>query len=37
MPNDNLPAVSIITVNYNGRRFLDACFNSLLAVDYPRE
>ena len=37
MPNDNLSVVSIITVNYNGRRFLDACFDSLLVVDYPRE
>ena len=37
MSNNNLPVVSIVIVNYNGRRFLDTCFNSLLAVDYPQK
>lgn len=32
-----LPLVSIITVNYNGRHFLKDCFESLLALHYPKE
>ena len=31
------PLVSIITVNYNGRRFLDGCFKSLLNLNYPKD
>ncbi len=29
------PLVSIIIVNYNGRRFLKECFNSLKNISYP--
>ena len=34
---ERLPFISIITVNYNGRHLLKECFDSLLAVDYPRD
>src|SRR5512144_2431508 len=29
------PTVALIVVNWNGRRLLDTCLRSLLAVDYP--
>jgi len=29
------PQVSVIVLNYNGKRFLDDCFRSLEKVDYP--
>ncbi|MFA5276245.1 MAG: glycosyltransferase family 2 protein [Candidatus Omnitrophota bacterium] len=35
MPSRQLPLVSVITVNYNGRDFLKDCFSSLLALEYP--
>jgi GT2 family glycosyltransferase len=35
--NDNLPFVSIIVVNYNGKHFLGECFASLENLDYPRD
>jgi GT2 family glycosyltransferase len=31
----NLPKVSIIVLNYNGKKYLDNCFQSLAEVDYP--
>lgn len=31
-----LPSVSVIVLNYDGRRWLEACFASLLATEYPR-
>lgn len=31
----SLPSVSLIVLNWNGRRFLDACLNSLADLDYP--
>ncbi len=31
----NYPLVSIITVNYNGKRFLTSLFNSIKDLDYP--
>lgn len=31
----NNPFVSVIVLNYNGKRFLDDCFRSLERVDYP--
>jgi len=31
-----LPMVSIIVLNYNGKRFLDGCFSSLSRIDYPK-
>ena len=30
------PTVSIVTVNYNGRRYLERFLESVLAIDYPR-
>jgi GT2 family glycosyltransferase len=32
-----IPSVSVITVNYNGRGLLTECFDSLLALNYPRD
>jgi GT2 family glycosyltransferase len=29
------PTVSIVSVNYNGRKYLDSFLRSLLAIDYP--
>ena len=34
--NRVLPLVSIITVNYNGKQFLNDCFGSLMNLDYPK-
>jgi len=34
MPNE-YPKVSIIVLNYNGRKYLDGCFQSLSELDYP--
>lgn len=31
------PTVAIVTVNYNGRDHLAACFDSLRGLDYPRD
>jgi len=33
----DLPRVAIVILNYNGRHHLQPCFESLLALDYPRE
>lgn len=32
-----LPRVSIVTLNWNGRKHLRGCFDSLAALDYPEE
>jgi len=32
---DNTALVSVLVLNYNGRRFLDDCFNSLVEATYP--
>lgn len=32
---NNHPKVSIVVLNYNGKRYLDDCFQSLAEVDYP--
>ena len=32
---DGLPFVSILIVNYNGRKVLGACLNSLRLLEYP--
>ncbi|MFH1441766.1 MAG: glycosyltransferase [Candidatus Omnitrophota bacterium] len=32
-----LPLVSIIIVNYNGKHLLKGCFDSLLILDYPQD
>lgn len=37
MAQDVPPLVSIIIVNYNGKRYLDDCLTSLLKQTYPRE
>ena len=34
---ENLPFVSIIILNFNGKRWLKECFGSLEALDYPRD
>lgn len=31
-----MPSVSVITVNYNGKQFLNDCFKSLLNLNYPK-
>lgn len=33
----DLPSVSVIIVNYNGRAFLPACLGSLRKLDYPQD
>ncbi len=33
----DLPLVSIITVNYNGKHFLKDCFESLYNLNYPKD
>jgi GT2 family glycosyltransferase len=33
----DLPQIAFVILNYNGLRHLDGCFESLLALDYPRE
>jgi len=32
-----LPEVTVIVLNFNGRDYLGACLDSLLALDYPRD
>ena len=32
-----LPHVSVIVLNWNGRQYLSDCFDSLVALDYPPE
>ncbi len=33
----DLPSVSVVVLNYNGLKHLQTCFESLLALDYPRD
>lgn len=33
---DNLPTVSVIVLNYNGKKYLDGCFESLARMSYPK-
>jgi len=35
--SNNTPLVSVIIVNYNGKHFLKACFNSLNTQRFPKE
>ncbi len=35
MNKENPPLVSVLVLNYNGKRFLDDCFQSVLAASYP--
>ena len=37
MIDDDYPTVSIVTVNYNGKKFLKSLFNSISNLDYPKE
>lgn len=37
MVQDDDPLISIVTVNYNGRKFLGDLFNSILNLNYPSE
>jgi len=32
----NLPPITMLVLNYNGKKHLEPCLNSLLATDYPR-
>lgn len=34
---DQTPAVAVVVLNHNGRQHLETCFDSLLAMDYPRD
>ena len=34
---ERLPRVSIVILNYNGRHHLQGCFESLAALDYPKD
>lgn len=34
---NELPAVTVIVLNWNGRAYLSDCFDSLAALEYPRE
>jgi len=36
VPNEALPKVLVVVLNYNGRQHLRRCFESLAALDYPR-
>jgi len=35
--NNDLPYVSIVVVSYNGKNFLDDCFNSIRMLQYPKD
>ena len=37
LSNSALPSISIVTLTYNRRKFLDLCFINLLSTDYPKE
>ena len=37
VPTESLPKVAVVILNYNGRHHLERCFDSLAALDYPRE
>jgi len=37
LDNYFLPSVSIVTVNYNGKIYLENLFDSLANLDYPKE
>jgi len=37
LSNAELPSISVVTLTYNRRKFLDLCFLNLLSTDYPKE
>ena len=37
MSNSNVPLVSVIILNYNGKKDLRKCFNSIIESNYPKE
>ncbi|MBN2073000.1 MAG: glycosyltransferase [Actinobacteria bacterium] len=37
MASDDDPLISIVTVNYNGKIYLEKLFDSILSLDYPQE
>ena len=37
MNQNTQPLISILVLNYNGKKFLDDCFNSLLNSTYPNQ
>jgi len=32
----DLPVITVLVVNYNGKKYLEQCLNSLLTVEYPK-
>jgi len=34
---DSFPTVSIIVLNYNGKKYLDGCFTSIARISYPKD
>jgi glycosyltransferase involved in cell wall biosynthesis len=37
LSNTELPSISIVTLTYNRRVFLDLCFLNLISTDYPKD
>ena len=37
MAQDDDPLISILTVNWNGKRYLDDLFNSIFSLNYPKK
>lgn len=37
LPASNFPKVSVIVVNYNGKKYLEKCFSSLAKLDYRKD
>lgn len=37
LSNAELPSISVVTLTYNRRKFLDLCFLNLISTDYPKD
>lgn len=37
LSDDELPKISVVTLTYNRKKFLDLAFNNLLSTDYPKD
>ena len=37
LKNEELPKISVITLTYNRKKFLDLAFHNILSTDYPKE